>query len=91
MWKFSTKYVHRSNCSFSQDDLRRTSGLALLACTGVSFAQLTPGPGAKPATVMPDVIQVPTAAEPSEHFDADAVINAYLAQILDNARSRRLL
>src|SRR6266403_991852 len=52
--------------------------LALMACASVSNAQQTPGPGAKPATVMPDVIQVPTAAQPSEHFDADAATNAYL-------------
>jgi len=41
--------------------------LALMVCASVSNAQQTPGPGAKPATVMPDAIQVPTAAQPSEH------------------------
>src|SRR5712692_9186050 len=61
---------------------------ALLACVSFSQAQQTPGPGAKPATVMPDVIQVPAAAQPSEHFDPDAATNAYLAEIPVSARSR---
>jgi len=59
-----------------------------MVCASVSNAQQTPGPGAKPATVMPDVIQVPTAAQPSEHFDADAATNAYLAEIPASARAR---
>jgi len=62
--------------------------LALLACVSVSQAQQSQGPGAKPATVMPDVVQVPAAAQPSEHFDADAATNAYLAEIPASARSR---
>ncbi|HKV62277.1 MAG TPA: M48 family metallopeptidase [Candidatus Acidoferrum sp.] len=62
--------------------------LTLLALTNVCRAQQTPGPGAKPATVMPDVIQVPNAAQASEHFDADAATEAYLAQIPASARSR---
>ena len=62
--------------------------LALLVCVSVSRAQQTPGTGAKPATVMPDVIQVPAGALPSEHFDADAATDAYLAQIPASARSR---
>jgi len=37
---------------------------------------------------MPDVIQVAAAAQPSEHFDADAATEAYLAQISASARSR---
>jgi STE24 endopeptidase len=37
---------------------------------------------------MPDVIQVPAAAQPSEHFDVDAATDAYLAQIPASARSR---
>jgi STE24 endopeptidase len=64
------------------------AALALLACVGVSHAQQTPGPGAKPATVMPDVIQVPAAAQSSEHFDPDVATNAYLEQIPPSARSR---
>src|SRR5216683_622967 len=62
--------------------------LASLACVGASCAAQTTGPGVKPATVMPDVIQVPLAAQPSEHFDADAATDAYLAQISVSARSR---
>jgi STE24 endopeptidase len=62
--------------------------LASLACVGASCAEQTAGPGAKPATVMPDVIQVPEAAQPSEHFDVDAATDAYLAQIPASARSR---
>jgi STE24 endopeptidase len=62
--------------------------LASLACAGASGAEQTAGPGVKPATVMPDVIQVPMAAQPSEHFDADAATEAYLAQIPASARSR---
>jgi Zn-dependent protease with chaperone function len=64
------------------------AALALLACASVLHAQQTPGPGAKPATVMPDVIQVPAAAQPSEHFDPEAATNAYLAEIPASARSR---
>lgn len=60
--------------------------LALIACANVLPAQQAPG--AKPATVMPDVIQVPAAAQPSEHFDVDAATDAYLAQIPAGARSR---
>lgn len=62
--------------------------LILLTCMSVSNAQQSPGPGAKPATVMPDVIQLPAAAQPSEHFDPDAATDAYLAQIPATARSR---
>ncbi len=73
---------------FRKTDFLLLSILALLLWVSVSRAQQTPGPGAKPATVMPDVIQVPAAALPSEHFDADAATGAYLAQIPASARSR---
>lgn len=62
--------------------------LALFACASISRAQQTPGPGAKSATAMPGVIQVPAAAQPSDHFDAGAATDAYLAQIPATARSR---
>jgi STE24 endopeptidase len=62
--------------------------LTLLTCASASHAQQAPGPGAKPATVMPDVIQVPAAAQPSDHFDAYAATDAYLAQIPASAGSR---
>jgi STE24 endopeptidase len=74
--------------SFRKTFFALLSLLALLGCAGVSSAQDSSGPGAKPATVMPDVIQVPAAAQPSEHFDADAATEAYLAQIPAGARSR---
>jgi STE24 endopeptidase len=50
--------------------------------------QEVPGPGAKPATAMPSVVQVPPEAQPSDHFDAVAATDAYLAQIPNDARSR---
>jgi STE24 endopeptidase len=50
--------------------------------------QDAPGPGAKPATAMPSVLEVPPAAQPSDHFDAVAATDAYLAQIPEEARSR---
>jgi STE24 endopeptidase len=37
---------------------------------------------------MPSVVQVPPEAQPSDHFDAMAATNAYLAQIPADARSR---
>jgi STE24 endopeptidase len=53
-----------------------------------AWGQEVPGPGAKPATAMPSVVQVPSEAQPSDHFDAVAATNAYLAQIPNEARSR---
>src|ERR1700722_11598931 len=60
---------------------------ALLACASGPRAQ-TPGPGAKPATAMPDEIPVPLAAQPSTHFDAQAATDAYLAEIPAGARAK---
>jgi len=54
---------------------------------GVIKAQ-TPGPGAEPTTVMPSVTSVPVAAQPSDHFDADAATEAYMTQIPASARTR---
>jgi STE24 endopeptidase len=62
--------------------------LASLACVGASWAAQTTSPGVKPTTVMPDVIQVPAAAQTSEHFDVDAATDSYLAQIPASARAR---
>jgi STE24 endopeptidase len=53
-----------------------------------AWGQQAPGPGAMPATAMPSVVQVTPEAQPSDHFDAVAATNAYLAQIPANARSR---
>lgn len=62
--------------------------LALLGCVGTSQGQQAQGAGAKPATVMPDVIQVPAAAQASDHFNVDAATEAYLEQIPSSARVR---
>jgi STE24 endopeptidase len=61
---------------------------ALLACASGSRAQQTPGPGAKPATAMPDEIPVPPTAQPSAHFDVEAATEAYLAEIPAGARAK---
>jgi STE24 endopeptidase len=37
---------------------------------------------------MPSIVQVPPEAQPSDHFDAVAATNAYLAQIPSDARAR---
>jgi STE24 endopeptidase len=62
--------------------------LALCFLCGVAGGQQAPGPGAMPATAMPSVVQVPPEAQPSDHFDAVAATNAYLAQIPAEARTR---
>jgi STE24 endopeptidase len=62
--------------------------LALCFCSAAAWSQDAPGPGAKPATAMPSVLQVPPEAQPSDHFDAVAATNAYLAQIPPDARAR---
>lgn len=49
--------------------------VCVTCCTTVALAQ----PPA--ANEMPSVVQVPPEAQPSEHFDATAATNAYLAQI----------
>jgi STE24 endopeptidase len=61
--------------------------LALSFCSA-AWSQEALGPGAKPATAMPSVLQVPPEAQPSDHFDAVAATNAYLAQIPPDARAR---
>jgi STE24 endopeptidase len=74
----------------------RFSGLLIIASFTVAAmisaaglrAQQTPGPGAKPATAMPDEIPIPAAAQPSDHFDIDAATDAYLAEIPASARSK---
>jgi len=45
-------------------------------------------PGMLPKTEMPSVITVPAAAQPSDHFDAQAATDAYLAEIPAQARAR---
>jgi len=51
-------------------------------------AEQTPAPGVQPATAMPSVITVPPEAQPSDHFNADAATEAYLARIPANATAR---
>src|SRR5277367_5804451 len=62
--------------------------LALLPGASGVQAQQSPGPGAKPATAMPDEIPIPLAAQPSAHFDVDAATDAYLAEIPASARAK---
>jgi STE24 endopeptidase len=62
--------------------------LTTTACAVGLRAQQTPGPGAKPATAMPDEIPIPPAAQPSDHFDVEAATDAYLAEIPPSARSK---
>ena len=62
--------------------------LVLCSLAVATRGQEAPGPGAKPATAMPSVVQVPPEAQPSDHFDAVAATNAYLAQIPNDARLR---
>jgi STE24 endopeptidase len=62
--------------------------LALFPWASASHAQQTPGPGAKPATAMPDEIPIPPAAQPSSHFDVEAATDAYLAEIPAGARAK---
>jgi STE24 endopeptidase len=64
--------------------------LALALLPGASGAQVpqTPGPGAKPATAMPDEIPIPLAAKPSGQFNVEAATDAYLAEIPASARAK---
>jgi STE24 endopeptidase len=61
---------------------------ASLCCANIALAQETPGPEARPATVMPSVLSVPAEAQPSAHFNAEAATDAYLAQIPADATAR---
>jgi STE24 endopeptidase len=60
--------------------------LSLALCA--ARAEQTPAPGVQPATAMPSVITVPPEAQPSDHFNADAATEAYLARIPANATAR---
>ncbi len=62
--------------------------LALLPSARGSQTPQPPGPGAKPATAMPDEIPIPPAAQPSAHFDVEAATEAYLAEIPAGARAK---
>src|SRR5260221_4486521 len=61
-------------------------GLALLIfCIGAAQAQNKVDLS---ASQMPSVLTVPPEAQPSDHFNAEAATNAYLAQIPPAARAR---
>jgi hypothetical protein len=72
------------------------SKILILACLALqlfpgasgSQSQQSPGPGAKPATAMPDEIPIPPAAEPSSQFNVEAATDAYLAEIPRSARAK---
>jgi|SRR5271170_4789600 len=62
--------------------------LALFPGASGSQGQQSPGPGAKPATAMPDEIPIPPAAQPSSQFSVEAATDAYLAEIPVSARAK---
>jgi STE24 endopeptidase len=67
------------------------AGLFVLVCfliAGAVLAQQSSGAGQKPGTEMPSVTTVPTEAQPSDHFNAEAATNAYLVQIPASARAK---
>jgi STE24 endopeptidase len=69
--------------------LRYLRVFRLLALVSVlSSAVWGQTPGMLPKTQMPSVIAVPAAAQPSDHFDAQAATDAYLAEIPPQARAR---
>ncbi|HEV7508675.1 MAG TPA: M48 family metallopeptidase [Thermoanaerobaculia bacterium] len=59
-------------------------GLTLTVSLHGASAQEKPAP----ASTMPSVVQIPAAALPSDHFDAEAATEAYLAQIPAAAKTR---
>ncbi|HSS51709.1 MAG TPA: M48 family metallopeptidase [Thermoanaerobaculia bacterium] len=59
-------------------------GLTLTVSLHGASAQEKPAP----PSAMPSVVQVPAAALPSDHFDAEAATEAYLAQIPAAAKTR---
>ena len=61
--------------------------LALLFCATGSRGQEAASPGALPTTAMTSAIRVPPEAQPSDHFDAEAATNAYIAEIPASARA----
>ena len=67
----------------------RTVGVAVLLLASLSIAAQTPAPSAASnANQMPSVTKVPAGAQPSDHFDATAATNAYLAEIPPSATAR---
>jgi STE24 endopeptidase len=77
----------------TQMKLRRAfpaSLIVLAFCSwGIAvYGQDSHDAGSKPATAMPSVVQMPLEARASDHFDAVAATNAYLAQIPAEAHAR---
>ncbi len=65
---------------------RRTRGLLLFAVlAAVSLGLAHAQPAIQPTV---DITQVPPAAQPSDHFDADAATEAYMAMIPPAAKAR---
>ena len=60
----------------------------ITGCALAARAQQPLGPGAKPATAMPDEISIPTEAQPSDHFNVEAATDAYIAAMPASARSK---
>jgi STE24 endopeptidase len=73
---------------------RHPRGLLLFAVLAALVLSLALGPGLGVAHAQPaiqptvDITQVPPAAQPSDHFDADAATEAYMAMIPPAAKTR---
>jgi STE24 endopeptidase len=68
--------------------LARLLVVAFVAWGASARAEEAPQAGLQPLTLMPSVITVPPEAQPSDHFDAQAATEAYLAQIPAAAREK---
>jgi STE24 endopeptidase len=62
--------------------------LTLFLSARAAHAEQVPAPGEQPSTAMPSVISVLPEAQPSDHFNADAATEAYLASIPASATAR---
>jgi len=62
--------------------------LLLLLLAGAATAQTVPPRDAPASTATPNVIPIPTEAQASLHFNAEAATNAYLAEMPAEARAR---
>jgi STE24 endopeptidase len=68
--------------------LRGGAFLVLLLLAGAATAQTVPPRDAPASTATPNVIPIPTEAQASGHFNAEAATNAYLAEMPGEARAR---
>ncbi len=68
----------------------RGSLTVLFFCLGTCIASAQPAasPSAQASTAAPSVITIPPEAQPSDHFNAEAATNAYLAEIPADAKTR---